>query len=287
MAASSAGEAPPSTWTRTRRGDACVLTFSNPPLGTIRHRDVEELDRLLGEAAARGERFVVLTGSGDVFVRHADLDDLLAMSHDEPTSGDPLAWIRALRALDRGPFVTIAAINGMAWGGGLEIALSCNLRVAADSATLAFPEVALGILPGVAAHRAVSALPEGRLIELLATGRPLPASEALMWGLVSDCVPAEQVVDAAIELCGAMSAHDHESVLAARDLVLDSRDLDERGRRRLQSRQWTRLAGRPVARARTRKVRDAYAVGTDSRQAFGLTDWTPWSLRKGPDHTGG
>lgn len=267
------------TWTRERRDGMCVLSFDAPATGTISHRSVGELEHLLGEAIADRDRFVVLTGTGEVFVRHADLDDLLSMAEGTPTTGDPSAWIRVLRILDRGPFITVAAINGQAWGGGFELALTCNLRIAAQTATFAFPEVALGILPGVAAHRVVAALPEGRAIELFVTGRSLSAQEALAWGLLSDVVDASNVLEAALDLCAAMAQLDHESVIAARDLVIGFRDLDERGRRRLQSDRWDVLASRPVAQAMTRDVLAAYRSGADSRTAFGLTDWEPASGR--------
>ena len=266
--------------------DVCVLTFDRPGSGMIRHGDVVELERLLTAAVDDREEFVVITGTDDVFIRHADLEDLVAMADGRPTSGDPNAWIRVLRTLDRGPFMTIAAINGQAWGGGLELALTCNLRVAEASATLAFPEVALGILAGVAAHRVVAALPEGRAIELFTTGRILTAGEAREWGLVSECVPDGQALAAALALCRAMRAYDHESVLAARDLVLDFRDLDERGRRRLQSERWDVLAGRPVARARTSAALAGYARGEDSCTALGLSNWAPGSARP-PSHAQG
>jgi enoyl-CoA hydratase/carnithine racemase len=274
------------TWTRSRVDDVCVLTFDRPGSGMIRHRDVAELDRLLAQAAVDGEEFVVLTGTGDVFIRHADLEDLVAMADGRPTSGDPNAWIRVLKALDRGPFMTVAAINGQAWGGGLELALTCNLRVIEASATLAFPEVSLGILAGVAAHRVAAALPEGRAIELFTTGRVLAADEALAWGLVSDAVPDGQALSTALDLCRAMRRYDHASVLAARDLVLDFRDLDERARRRLQSQRWDVLATRPEARARSIAALEGYARGEDSRTALGITDWTPHAERP-TSHTQG
>ena len=275
------------TWSRARVDDVCVLTFERPGSGMIRHGDVVELDRLLTAAVDDRERFVVITGTDDAFIRHADLEDLVAMADGRPTSGDPDAWIRVLRTLDRGPFMTVAAINGQAWGGGLELALTCNLRVAEASATLAFPEVALGILAGVAAHRVVAALPEGRAIELFTTGRILTAGEAQTWGLVSECVPDGQALAAALGLCRAMQGYDHESVLAARDLVLGFRDLDERDRRRLQSERWDILAVRPEARSRTATALARYARGEDSSSALGLTGWVPRSEQPPSQTQGG
>ncbi len=260
-----------SSWTTNVVGDVSVLTFDRPPLGTIRHQDVESLERALIDASARGQRAVVLTGTGDVFVRHADLDDLAAMAVGAETTGDPGAWIRVLRLLDKGPFVTVAAINGQAWGGGLEIALSCNLRLMDVEATVAFPEVALGIIPGVAAHRAMALLPEGRLLDLLMTGRVLSAAQACEWGIVTRVVDAGTVLKAALSLCELVLRYPESAVLAARNLVISGRDSSERERRVSQSDAWARLASEPGTVGLVLSAQRRYLEGQDSKGALGIS----------------
>lgn len=259
-----------STWSTRAVGDIAVLAFNRPPLGTIRHSDVEGLEAVLLRAAEEERRAVVLTGTGDVFVRHADLDDLAAMAAGRPTSGDPASWIRVLRLLDRGPFVTVAAINGQAWGGGLEIALSCNLRVMDVTATLAFPEVALGIVPGVAAHRAIAALPEGRVMDLLLTGRALSAADAMAWGLVTRVTAADSSVETAVSVCQQIASYPQSAVLSARDLVVEARDQDERARRRTQSDVWAQLAALPETIGIVEAAQRRYLEGAGSAEALGI-----------------
>lgn len=266
----------PSSWSSSTVGDVAILTFERRPLGTIRYCDIEDLEALLVTAAAENRRAVVLTGRNQVFVRHADLADLASTAAGRPVSGDPTSWIRALRLLDRGPFVTVAAINGQAWGGGLEIALSCSLRMMDETATLAFPEVALGIVPGVAAHRAIAALPEGRILDLLLTGRVLSASEALDWGLVTRVVPAGTSVEAAVAACEQIGGFPQTAVMAARNLVVASRDQDERERRRNQSDVWAELAALPDTIALVEAAEQRYLQGASSTEALGIP--TP------PDH---
>jgi enoyl-CoA hydratase/carnithine racemase len=257
-------------WSEDVSGDIVLLTFDQPPLGTIRHRDVEDLEACLDRAASQDRRAVVITGTDDVFVRHADLEDLEAMASHRATSGDPASWIRVLRALDKGPFISVAAINGQAWGGGLELALSCSLRVIDERATLAFPEVALGIVPGVAAHRAIASLPEGRILDLLLTGRVLTAQEAAQWGLATRVAAPGTAVPVALAMCADMLRHPQEAVLAARDLVVSARDESERQRRRTQSDVWTQLAASPGTVPLVRAAHGRYLEGADSAAALGI-----------------
>jgi len=260
-----------SSWTARREGACAVLVFDRPPLGTISHRDVEDLERELLGVADGGCRAVILTGTGSTFIRHADLDDLAAMASGTSTSGDPNAWIRVLRLLDRGPFVSVAAINGQAWGGGLEIALTCNFRVMDSQATLAFPEVALGILPGVAAHRAIGLLPEGRALDLMLTGRVLSAAEARDWGLAARIAPHGSTLETALSLCDEFLRYPAGAVAAVRDLVVGARDASQRDQRRAQSEAWTRLAADPQVGVLVDAARVRYANGGDSAHALALT----------------
>jgi enoyl-CoA hydratase len=136
---------------------------------------------------------IIITGAGDrVFVSGADINAIRDRGRD-----DGLAAINQtlFSLLDRCPKITIAAVNGLAFGGGCELAIACDLRVAADHAKFGQPEVALGIIPGAGAtQRLPRLIGLGRAKHLILTGDPIDAQTALDWGLVSSVVPADQVM---------------------------------------------------------------------------------------------
>ena len=135
---------------------------------------------------------IVITGAGDaVFVSGADINDIRARRRN-----DGLAAINStlFASIDKCPKVTIAAVNGLALGGGCELALSCDLRVAAAHAKFGQPEVGLGIIPGAGAtQRLPRIVGLGRAKHLILTGDAIDAQKALEWGLVSAVVPAEEL----------------------------------------------------------------------------------------------
>lgn len=163
---------------------------------------LEELLHLQGRAAAdRDLRVVVVTGEGEkAFSAGADLKERARM--DE---GAVAGFHRAIRAAFDGfealPQPVIAAVNGVALGGGLELALACDLRIAAEAAELGLPEVGLGIIPGAGGtQRLPRAIGAARAKELILTARRVSAAEAQAIGLVGRVVPAAGLADAALEL---------------------------------------------------------------------------------------
>jgi methylglutaconyl-CoA hydratase len=157
---------------------------------------------LAREAATnRSIRVIVVTGAGDrAFCAGADLKERLAMSENDVRTHLDL-YRSELGPLDCSPKPVVAAINGHALGGGLELALCCDLRIAARHAELALPETSLGIIPGAGGtQRLPRLIGPARATEMILLGRRLTADEALSWGLVNRVVPSGQnVVDAAIE----------------------------------------------------------------------------------------
>ncbi len=143
--------------------------------------------RLAREAVADpGVRAIVITGAGDkAFCAGADLKERQGMSENDVRVQVEL-YRSELGPLDRSPKPVIAALNGVAFGGGLELALVCDLRVAAEHALLALPETSLGIIPGAGGTQRLPRLVgEARAKEMILLGRRLTASEALAWGLVN------------------------------------------------------------------------------------------------------
>jgi methylglutaconyl-CoA hydratase len=135
-------------------------------------------------------RAIVVIGAGDkAFCAGADLKERQHMSPDDVRVQVGL-YRTELGVLDKSPKPVIAAINGVAFGGGLELALVCDLRVAAPTAELALPETTLGIIPGAGGtQRLPRIVGEARAKELILLGRKLTAPEALAWGLVNRVSP--------------------------------------------------------------------------------------------------
>jgi enoyl-CoA hydratase/carnithine racemase len=158
--------------------------------------------KLAREAATNPSiRAIVVTGAGDkAFCAGADLKERQGMSENDVRVQVGL-YRSELGPLDRSPKPVVAAINGAALGGGLELALCCDLRVAAAHATLGLPETSLGIIPGAGGtQRLPRVVGEARAKEMILLARRLSANEALAWGLVNRVTPASKnVVDDTLE----------------------------------------------------------------------------------------
>ncbi|MGK3976618.1 enoyl-CoA hydratase-related protein [Sorangium sp. So ce118] len=185
-----------------RRGAVAVLTIDRADRRNALSRDaLFAFGRLGRELADDPEvRAIVVTGAGDkAFCAGADLKERQGMSPDDVRRQVGL-YRTELGVLARSPKPVIAAINGVAFGGGLELALLCDLRVAAPHAELALPETSLGIIPGAGGtQRLPRVVGEARAKEMILLGRRLTAPEALAWGLVNRVSPeGTPVVDDAI-----------------------------------------------------------------------------------------
>ncbi|MCS6902551.1 MAG: enoyl-CoA hydratase-related protein [Polyangiaceae bacterium] len=186
-----------------RRGRAAILTLDRPERMNALSRDtLLALGRLGRELATDPEvRAIVLTGAGDkAFCAGADLKERQGFSDDDVRVQVGL-YRTELAALDRNPKPVVAAINGVAFGGGLELALVCDLRVAVPEAIMGLPETTLGIIPGAGGtQRLPRIVGEARAKEMILLGRRLTAQEALAWGLVNRVSPAGvHVVDDTLE----------------------------------------------------------------------------------------
>jgi enoyl-CoA hydratase/carnithine racemase len=187
---------------------------------------VEELEKMLERVSStRAVRAVVLTGAGDkAFCAGADLKERAKMSEADVRTF-LAALRRLLRSFEVSDCVFIAAINGLALGGGMEIALCCDLRVASETAELGLPEVKLGIIPGGGGtQRLARLIGPARAKDLILTGRRVGAAEALNLGLVNRVAPPTAVVGAAVELASQITANAPLAVAAAKravDLGLD------------------------------------------------------------------
>jgi enoyl-CoA hydratase len=187
-------------------GRVATLTVNRPEkrnaLDTL---TVEELHRALDEVRAARAGVLIVTGAGDkAFVSGADIGKIRERGRDDALSS---INSRLMSAIEAHEAVSIAAVNGVALGGGCELALACDLRIAAEHAVFGQPEAAIGIIPGAGAtQRLPRVVGLGRAKEMILTGARWDARKALECGLVSEVVPADALMAAARAMAGRVLA---------------------------------------------------------------------------------
>lgn len=215
-------------WSLERRGPIAVATFSAPPRNFMTFAGMSELEAMV-EQVALDEGVTVLVLASDVedyFVAHGDLGDLLKLGRGQQVGGDPLSWPRTLARFASMPQVVVAAINGQAWGGGLEMTLACTLRVAGPRASLALCEVPLGLIPGGGGtQRLPRLIGPGRAAELILSARPVHAAEALGIGLVEHVVTEEPFLEAVLRWLEPIAARSPAALRAAKRAIQDGLSL--------------------------------------------------------------
>ena len=209
-----------------RSGTCALLTLERPAaLNALNAALLRRLDEALAEVEADSYRALVVTGAGErAFCAGADVAELLARPAGEAYEGQRLGQ-RVFDRLERLPIPSVAAINGFALGGGLELALACTFRFAVATARLGLPEIKLGLIPG---HGGTQRLPRlvgsARALELILTGDLITAEEAARLNLVTRVVAAE-VVGAALELAERLAKLSLPALRLARQAVLRAAEL--------------------------------------------------------------
>jgi enoyl-CoA hydratase len=209
-------------------GDVAVLTVDRQEkLNALDGQVVEEIGQALLELESEGPRAVIVTGAGErAFIAGADIR---AMSIMDPIEAKRFSEVghAAMALLDRSPIPTIAAVNGYALGGGCEVAIACDIRIAAENATFGFPEVGLGILPGMGGTQRLPRLVGPALAkELIFTGRRIGAEEAREIGLANRVVGRGEALDAAKELAAEISSNGPLAVRHAKAAANRALDVD-------------------------------------------------------------
>jgi enoyl-CoA hydratase len=218
-------------------GAVAVVTIDHPPVNALSAPLLEELEaeieRLDGDD---GVRAIVLTGAGErAFVAGADISEFPSLresAEEESGSARGIQKLGAQMDAARTPFV--AAIHGFCLGGGLELAMCCDIRVAAEGAQLGQPEIKLGLIPGGGGTQKLPRLVGlGRAQLLNMTGDFIDAATAYDWGLVEKVVSREELLDAALTIARTIAARSPVSIGVLRELARTTRDLPlEEGLRR-------------------------------------------------------
>ena len=205
-----------------RADGVATLTLNRPEaLNAFNSEQLRLLEQMLAEVATDPAiRAVVLTGAGErAFAAGADIREMAALSPEGGLAFGRLghAVTRAVEAL---PQPVVAAVNGFALGGGCELAIACDIRIASENAVFAQPEVSLGIPPGWGGSQRLPRLVgPGMAAEMILAGRRVAAAEALRIGLVNRVVPLPDLMPAAAELAATIAANGPVAVRAAKRLM--------------------------------------------------------------------
>ena len=218
-------------------GAVALVTVDHPPVNALSAPLLEELEaeleRLDHDASVRA---IVIRGAGErAFVAGADISEVPSRRDSSPGEGGSARGIQKLGArmdASRTPFV--AAIHGFCLGGGLELAMCCDIRVASEDAQLGQPEIKLGLIPGGGGTQRLPRLVGlGRALLLNLTGEFVDARTGYEWGLVERVVPRDELLDTALDLARTIASRSPVAVSVLRELARTTRDLPlEEGLRR-------------------------------------------------------
>ena len=200
-----------------------VLAIDHPPLNILSRAVLAELEVAISELDAADEvRAIVITGAGErAFVAGADIREILALNTREEAWDFVHAGQSAFGKIASCTKPVIAAVNGAAFGGGLELALACHLRVFSADARVGQSECRLGIMPGWGGtQRLPRVVGIGKALEMILTGDPVDAQEALRIGLAYRVVPGQELLPEAISLAKRIAAHSRLTNAASLQAVL-------------------------------------------------------------------
>ncbi|HRN54442.1 MAG TPA: enoyl-CoA hydratase-related protein [Gemmatimonadaceae bacterium] len=238
----------PFTYLTLEIADALAIVTVNRPdkLNALNATVIAELDEAFTELSQREQvRAIILTGAGRAFVAGADIAEI-AEASEGPAGLEALSQVgtRVFTKIERLNKPVIAAINGFALGGGLELALACHLRVASEGAKFGLPEAKLGLIPGYGGtQRLPRLIGTGRAMQMILTGGMIDANTAAQYGLVNAVYPVEALLDVAKSIAKEMIANGplalaHAITVVAQGagmamdeaLALESRHFGELGR---------------------------------------------------------
>jgi enoyl-CoA hydratase len=208
-----------------RDGAVATITLNRPSvLNALNLQLLEELTSTLATLATDDTvRAVILTGAGPkAFAAGADISELNALPDGRAAEAQARRGQALTRAFERLRVPVIAAVNGFALGGGCELAMACDIRIASENAKFGQPEVNLGILPGYGGTQRLTRLVgEGLAMYLCLSGEMIDAQQALRVGLVQKVVAADALIDEALRLARVIAAKAPLAVAAAKRAIVD------------------------------------------------------------------
>ena len=205
-----------------RHAGAVEIWLNRPErLNALGVEMVDALLKVIGDAVTAGATALIIRAKGRGFCAGADLKERQTMAEAERHAHNR-AINAAVNALEAAPVPTIAVINGIAMGGGLELALGCDIRIAAESAQLGLTEARIGAIPGAGGtQRLPRLIGISRALDMMYTGDPIPAKKALDIGLVNTCVPDQELDDTVTRYMDVLGSRSPSAVRTLKEVVYE------------------------------------------------------------------
>jgi enoyl-CoA hydratase/carnithine racemase len=218
--------------------ETAVLTFNRPQsLNALNKQVIEELDEVIRAIAADPKIRAVVIGSDKHFAAGADIKEMIEMN---PEQARGFAFTRTFEKIENLIKPTIAAISGYALGGGLELALVCDIRIASPDAKLGFPEINLGIIPGAGGtQRLPRLIGASRAKELIFQGVIIDSNKALQYGLINEI--AENPLEAAMKMAKKLTLKPPLAIKAAKQCIQMTSKVDIRSGIEFEELAWSSL----------------------------------------------
>ena len=192
------------------KNDVLVITINRPDkLNALNKQTIEELHDTLVEAENdKSIRVLIITGTGQkAFVAGADIAEFANYSVEEGKQLSAIGHFKIFNFIENYSKPVIAAVNGFALGGGLELAMACHLRVASSNAKMGLPEVGLGVIPGYGGtQRLAQLVGKGKAMEMIITADMITAEDAYKWGLVNYVTTPEELLNKCFEITSKICA---------------------------------------------------------------------------------
>jgi enoyl-CoA hydratase len=200
-----------------------LITINRPDkLNALNKKTIDELHEALLDAENDNEiKVIILTGSGSkAFVAGADIAEFAEFSVEEGRSLSATGHFKLFNFVENYSKPVIAAINGFALGGGLELALACHMRVASDNAKMGLPEVSLGLIPGYGGtQRLAQLVGKGKAFEMITTADMINAEDAYRWGLVNHVTTQEELMNKSMEIAKKITSKSLVAIASAIKVV--------------------------------------------------------------------
>ncbi len=263
-----------STFKTERLGSFCLVTLDRQQsLNALNSAFFQDMNKLLDTIASWTDlRVLIITGAGKAFAAGADIAEMVNKDNDDAFSFSQLGQ-KVFRRFELLSHPVIAAINGFALGGGLELALACDFRIASSAAKFGQPEVSLGLIPGYAGTQRLPRLVGlANALYMLTTGEMISAAEALNMGLVQKVVEPENLMSETMRLAGVIASKGPQAVKAVKAVTRKGFEDDFEKACTMESKAFGSLfgneesEGREGMRAFLEKRKPAWAAAPDQKK---------------------